>query len=89
MFGTVIVLGLAGYSYNRYYKWLILHKMERAFRPGDPALELAGPSSGCMDAEARHKHVDEQDHEHRLELTLNRRGLMRLWLVLRGDVTTC
>ena len=68
MFGTGIVLGLAGYSYHRYYKWLILHKMERAFQPGDPALELAGPSSECIDAEARHEHVDEQDHEHRLEL---------------------
>jgi hypothetical protein len=61
MFGTGVVLGLAGYSYHRYYKWLILHKMERAFQPGDPALELAGPNTGSMDAEARHEHVDEQD----------------------------
>ena len=67
MFGTGIVLGLAGYSYHRYYKWLILHKMERAFQPGDPALELAG-RTGSMDAEGQPEHVDKQDHEHRLEL---------------------
>ena len=67
MLGTGIVLGLAGYTYHRYYKWLILHKMERAFRPGDPALEIAGTTSGTPAAEARHEHVDEHDNEHRLE----------------------
>jgi hypothetical protein len=73
MLGTGVVLGLAGYSYHRYYKWLILHKMERAFRPGDPALEIAGPatsSSTTTSAEARHEHVDEYDNEHQLEGTL-------------------
>jgi hypothetical protein len=70
MFGTGIVLGLAGYSYHRYYKWLILHKMERAFRPGDPALEIAGPTASgpvIPGAEAQHEHVDERDSEHQLE----------------------
>ena len=27
--------------YHRFYKWMVLHKMERAFEPGDPVLELA------------------------------------------------
>src|SRR4051812_17522258 len=56
MLGTGVVLGLAGYTYHKYYKWLILHKMERAFRPGDPALEVAGTSKST-EAESRHKHL--------------------------------
>ncbi|KAL9585677.1 MAG: hypothetical protein Q9212_001373 [Teloschistes hypoglaucus] len=38
---SLIVLGLAGYGYHRYYKYLVLQKMEHAFQPGDPVLELA------------------------------------------------
>ena len=40
-FVSLMVLGLAGYGYHRYYKYLVLQKMERAFDPGDPMLELA------------------------------------------------
>lgn len=36
---------LAGYGYHRYYKHLVLQKIENAFKPGDPALELAALSS--------------------------------------------
>lgn len=32
---------LAGYGYHRYYKYLVLQKIEKAFMPGDPVLELA------------------------------------------------
>lgn len=32
---------LAGYGYHRYYKYLVLQKVENAFKPGDPVLELA------------------------------------------------
>ena len=42
-FASLMVLGLAGYGYHRYYKYLVLRKMERAFDPGDPMLELANP----------------------------------------------
>ncbi|KAE8328783.1 hypothetical protein BDV39DRAFT_173282 [Aspergillus sergii] len=45
-FASIAVLGAAGYSYHRYYKSLILEKMENAFKPGDPALEVAGVESG-------------------------------------------
>ncbi|PNS20123.1 hypothetical protein CAC42_5573 [Sphaceloma murrayae] len=38
---SVAVLGLIGYSYTRYYKHLVLEKMENAFKPGDPVLQLA------------------------------------------------
>jgi hypothetical protein len=37
---TLVCVGLAGYAYSRYYKSLTLKKIEHAFRPGDPALEL-------------------------------------------------
>ena len=40
-FASIAVLGLAGYSYHRYYKHLVLQKIENAFKPGDPVLELA------------------------------------------------
>ena len=38
---SIAVLGVAGYAYHRYYKTLTLKKIQRAFEPGDPALELA------------------------------------------------
>jgi len=37
---TLICLGIAGYGYHKYYKWLTLKKIEKTFEPGDPALEL-------------------------------------------------
>ncbi|KAF9741931.1 hypothetical protein PMIN03_012598 [Paraphaeosphaeria minitans] len=38
---SILVLGIVGYSYTRYYKYNVLSKMENAFTPGDPVLELA------------------------------------------------
>lgn len=38
---SITILGMVGYSYTRYYKYMVLEKMENAFRPGDPVLELA------------------------------------------------
>ncbi|RMD42375.1 hypothetical protein DV735_g2750, partial [Chaetothyriales sp. CBS 134920] len=38
---SIGVLGLAGYSYHVYYKRMVLRKMEKAFEPGDPMLDLA------------------------------------------------
>ncbi|KAL3461296.1 hypothetical protein BJX64DRAFT_163341 [Aspergillus heterothallicus] len=45
-FASIAVLGIAGFSYHKYYKYLILQKMENAFEPGDPALEVAGVETG-------------------------------------------
>lgn len=43
-FASIIVLGtgfgFGGYIYYKFYKWLVLHKMEKAFRPDNPVLEL-------------------------------------------------
>lgn len=33
---------VAGYSYHKYYKSLVLNKIDNAFLPGDPALEVSG-----------------------------------------------
>ncbi|KAL9069959.1 MAG: hypothetical protein Q9157_005975 [Trypethelium eluteriae] len=40
-FASIAILGAVGYSYTRYYKWNVLRKMENAFKPGDPVLDLA------------------------------------------------
>ncbi|KAN0101635.1 hypothetical protein V8E51_012145 [Hyaloscypha variabilis] len=44
-FASILVLGtgfgLGGFLYHKFYKWLVIYKMERAFQPGDPVLELA------------------------------------------------
>ena len=41
-----MVFRLAGYTYHKYYKYLILKKMAKAFEPGDPVLELAALGKG-------------------------------------------
>jgi AAA ATPase domain len=52
-FASIAILGAVGYSYTLYYKRLVLSKMENAFAPGDPVLDLAfaGP-----DHKADHQH---------------------------------
>ena len=40
-FASIAVLALAGYTYHIYYKALVLRKIEKAFAPGDPMLDLA------------------------------------------------
>ncbi|KAI0008850.1 hypothetical protein F4779DRAFT_418778 [Xylariaceae sp. FL0662B] len=42
--GSILMLGLAGYSYHVYYKALVLRKMENAFAVGYSSLELAALS---------------------------------------------
>ena len=41
-----IGFGIAGYGYHRFYKHLVLAKMDLAFEPGDPVLELAALGRG-------------------------------------------
>ena len=49
---------LAGWGYHHYYKYLVLQKMGNAFKPGDPALEIAALSKSNSDA------VAEKDDQH-------------------------
>ncbi|KIW78208.1 hypothetical protein Z517_08041 [Fonsecaea pedrosoi CBS 271.37] len=59
-FASIAVLGLAGYSYHVYYKALVLRKIEKAFAPGDPMLELASPADSRTPP--REQSADETDH---------------------------
>ena len=43
---SISILALVGYSYTKYYKYLVLEKVEHAFKPGDPYLDLAGQGHG-------------------------------------------
>lgn len=40
------VVRLAGYAYHRYYKYIMLEKIDNAFNLGDPALNLATARRG-------------------------------------------
>ncbi|KAK5136355.1 hypothetical protein LTR08_003481 [Meristemomyces frigidus] len=40
-FASVAILGAVGYGYTLYYKRMVLKKIEHAFKPGDPVLDLA------------------------------------------------
>ena len=57
-FASIVILALAGYGYHRYYKHLILRKMQLAFEPGDPMLELAE-----LDGQ-RPDNITEKDQQH-------------------------
>lgn len=48
---------LAGYGYHHYYKYLVLKKMENAFAPGDPVLDLA-----ALTHKGHVQHGDDEEH---------------------------
>lgn len=61
---AVVVLGGVGYGYTMYYKGMVLDKMENAFKPGDPILELAATSGGDGDSEDEMLLDEHQHREH-------------------------
>lgn len=63
-FASVAILGLVGYSYTRYYKHHVLQKMENAFTPGDPVLDLAATSKqgSATGAKVGGSDSDTRDH---------------------------
>jgi len=65
-FASIIVLGtgfgLGGYLYHKFYKWLVLHKMDRAFQPGDPVLELAAIGKQMPNTIASNNGQEGDDH---------------------------
>ena len=58
----------AGYSYHKYYKYLVLEKIDNAFKPGDPALEVAGVDPGKQGRRSLEHWIprDEQDKMDRI-----------------------
>ncbi|CZR57671.1 uncharacterized protein PAC_07560 [Phialocephala subalpina] len=78
-FASILVLGtgfgLGGYFYHKFYKWLVLHKMEGAFEPGDPVLELASigkqmPSSIASKSEDD-DHWIQRDEQAKIDAIVN------------------
>jgi hypothetical protein len=76
-FATIFVLGggfaFGGFAYHKFYKWLVLHKMEGSFKPGDPVLELAAfgkqvPNRPNSDAE---QHWIVRDEQERIDNIVN------------------
>jgi hypothetical protein len=65
-FASIVVLGtgfgLGGYLYHRFYKWLVLQKMENAFKPGDPVLELATLGKQMPNTIASSQGPEDEDH---------------------------
>ncbi|RDW68048.1 hypothetical protein BP6252_09444 [Coleophoma cylindrospora] len=61
---SIVVVGTGfatgGYLYHRFYKWLVIHKMEKAFQPGDPVLDLASMGKD-MPATTMHRERANED----------------------------
>ena len=73
-FAGLSVLALAGYGYHRYYKSLVLRKIEIAFRPGDPVLELAERDGQLPDAVTEaydHKHWIHRQEQDKIDAIIN------------------
>ncbi|KIW01113.1 uncharacterized protein PV09_07401 [Verruconis gallopava] len=61
---SISILGLVGYSYTLYYKRHVLKKMERAFEPGDPVLDIIGHGKRALPSTDVHDETQEDDHDH-------------------------
>jgi hypothetical protein len=60
---SITILALVGYSYTKYYKYMVLEKIENAFRPGDPVLELAAAGKEVPKGDVSGSGIeDEADH---------------------------
>lgn len=77
---SILVLGsgfaMGGYMYHKFYKWLVLRKMENAFKPGDPVLELAAtgkqrPNSIAQDAGDDETHWILRDEQAKIDAIVN------------------
>lgn len=68
-FASILVLavgfGIAGYAYHKTYKRIVLSKMERAFEPGDPVLDLAaiGKEVPMSPADADDRWVNREEQQ--------------------------
>lgn len=81
---SILILGIVGYSYTRYYKYNVLSKMENAFTPGDPVLDLA--ASGKEVPHAPHKETPEaSDDEGDYDRWIPREEQERIDKIMRGE----
>lgn len=65
-FASILVLGagfaLGGWGYHKFYKWLVVRKIENAFKPGDPALEMAAVGKQIPTSVLSQTISDDEDH---------------------------
>lgn len=59
-----MLCSLVGYSYTRYYKYMVLNKIENAFKPGDPVLDLAATAKHGSATTGKFADEDDKDREH-------------------------
>jgi len=63
--------------YHRFYKWLVIHKMEKAFTPGDPVLVLAGEGKQMPKPLSLPSPSEDEDHwilrdeQHKIDAIIN------------------
>ncbi|KAK5707979.1 hypothetical protein LTR97_000518 [Elasticomyces elasticus] len=61
-FASVGILGAVGYGYTVYYKRMVLSKIEHAFEPGDPVLDLAAVAKQQSTPTGDKELVDDEGH---------------------------
>ena len=61
---SVAILGMVGYGYTLYYKHMVLEKMEGAFRPGDPVLDLAAAKKQGSATGFAYLDAEDRDRDH-------------------------
>src|SRR5204862_5167363 len=64
-------VSLAGYSYHKYYKYLVLEKMDNAFNPGDPVLEVAGVATSMDTDESDTTHWISREEQVKIDQIVN------------------
>ena len=83
---SIAVLGMAGYGYHKYYKHLVLSKMENAFKPGDPMLDLAAlgrPNSNTVfDEDSDEEHWIRKSEQSKIDKIVDGTDLGRYHLLI-------
>lgn len=74
---------LIGYGYTKYYKHLVLRKMEHAFDPGDPVLDLAAEAKGSPSAKkgASHEWIS-RDEQAKIDAIVNGTDKGKYYLIV-------
>lgn len=82
-FASIAILGAVGYSYTIYYKRHVIKKMEHAFEPGDPILEIAalGKNTPSAAKGGRIRWI-ERDEQERIDRIVNGTESGRYYLLV-------
>ena len=83
-FASITILGLVGLSYTKYYKHHVLRKMEHAFDPGDPVLELAAIGMNTPSAHGKRGQIHwiERDEQARIDAIVDGTEQGRYYLLV-------